>query len=165
MPPVHAAASVAETVLFYSAGPYGPLGRQLATRAAHELCRNATAVEAEWSLARMAASWRASSEALVLNVARCRHEVAEGSHAGAASSIAPTDAARVEVALQRDAIRAAARRPLSRPWRRLESARAEHMATPLPLGAREDAVARAGRHARSAGQSASLRSARAHDLA
>ena len=33
-----------KTVLFYSAGPYGPLGRQLATRAAHELCRNATAL-------------------------------------------------------------------------------------------------------------------------
>ena len=32
-------------VLFYSAGPYGPLGRQLATRAAHELCRNATALQ------------------------------------------------------------------------------------------------------------------------
>ena len=56
-----------ETVLFYSAGPYGPLGRQLATRAAHELCRNATALHVERSLAQtMAASWRASAGAIVL---------------------------------------------------------------------------------------------------
>ena len=93
-----------KTVLFYSAGPYGPLGRQLATRAAHELCRNATALHVERSLAQtMAASWRASAGAIVLLGGAGM--VAEGSHAGAASSIAPTDAARVEVALQRERIR------------------------------------------------------------
>ena len=77
-----------KTVLFYSAGPYGPLGRQLATRAAHELCRNATALHVERSLAQtMAASWRASAGAIVLLGGAGM--VAEGSHAGAASSIAP----------------------------------------------------------------------------
>ena len=137
-------------MLFYSAGPYGPLGRQLATRAAHELCRNATALHIERSLAQtMAASWRASAGAIVLLGGAGM--VAEGSHAGAASSIAPTDAARVEVALQRERIRELRLAAASRPWRRRETrAPLLIVATPPPLGAREDAVARAGRHARSA---------------
>lgn len=140
-----------KTVLFYSAGPYGPLGRQLATRAAHELCRNATALHVERSLAQtMAASWRASAGAIVLLGGAGM--VAEGSHAGAASSIVPTDAARVEVALQRERIRELRR--AGRGAVRGDGGRARAplliVATPPPLGAREDAVERAGRHARSA---------------
>ena len=140
------------TVLFYSAGPYGPLGRQLATtRAAHELCRNATALHVERSLAQtMAASWRASAGAIVLLGGAGM--VAEGSHAGAASSIVPTDAARVEVALSENEF-ANCGAPAAEPSvATAGKPRAPLLivATPPPLGAREDAVARAGRHARSA---------------
>ena len=126
-------------------------------------CRNATALHVERSLAQtMAASWRASAGAIVLLGGAGM--VAEGSHAGAASSIVPTDAARVEVALQRERIREL-RRAGRGAVRGDGGERARRFSSwprrPRWAPARTPSRARAG--TRAARQSASLRSARAHD--